>query len=272
MKLRELERAIMDETMLEMGFKRHKGEWFKIVDGKILLRCGCYPTSHAEIGYRFQPLFSPFYYTPPAMTSPGMEYDSTYSLARVFAPGGIPTLISPRVQKDSDDYDRIVRNGKNALGLICKAFSEINTVEDLRSAYVRFFPLLSHPEKSTVVNRVPQGYIHTLLYLHKYDECLMHLKKYQELEQKDIQALLRRNDVDPDRAMRIGQFRIDSYNNYIKLLERRDEAEIGELLFRCCAMNRALLKALGIETDDFSYDSIYDFIHDAFPQALLWIL
>lgn len=268
MKLRELERAIMDEQMLEMGFKRYKGEWFKIVDGKILLRCGCYPTSHAEIGYRFQPLFSPFYYDRPELTTPGISYDSTYSLEHVLAPEGLPTHISPQVQKGSDGYDYVVRNGKNALGLICKAFSEINTVEDLCSAYVRFFPLLRQPETSTVVDSVPQGYIHTLLYLHKYDECLAHLRKYQELVQKDVQARISRYPQEADSIMRGGELDINYYNNYIKLLERRDEAEIGELLFRCCAMTISLLGALGIEeVDSFRYD----FIKEAFPQTLLWL-
>ena len=267
MKLRELERAIMDETMCEMGFTRHSGEWFKIVDGKILLRCGCYPTSHAEIGFGFQPLFSPFYYRPPADTCPDIDYDRVYTLERVLAPEGLPTMISPQVKKDSEEYDFIVKNGKNAMGLICEAFSEINNVQDLCSAYERFFPLLRQPEKNTVVERIPQGYIHTLLYLHKYDECMMHIKKYQELRLKHAQDIISRGLYEPDRVMRIGNYDINSYNNYIKLLERRDEAEIGELLFRCCAMNISLLKALGLNLEGFSYD----FIEDAFPQALLWL-
>lgn len=86
--------------------------------------------------------------------------------------------------------------------------------------------------------------------------------------QKDIQALISRYPQEADSIMRGGELDISYYNNYIKLLERRDEAEIGELLFRCCAMTISLLRALGIEeVDSFKYD----FIKEAFPQALLWL-
>lgn len=229
-----------------------------------MMRCGCYPIADGYIGYRYQPLFSQYYYEQGSLCNPGEYFELPRNILRVIDPK-CSESISIHVKEGTYGYDMVVNNGKRTVKNICDVFRCINSIEDLYNTYMCFdapsMEYEGHPP-----NKLSSGFIHTLLFLRKCDECLAYMKKYQQLMSLDFDKKYSSANIfehEFKNCQRITERYIKSYDGYIKLLERRDEAEIGDVLLAGYAMTFTVLEALGVDTDNLSYG----FIADAFPQS-----